>query len=67
MERAWLALRPRGAIVVDDIDANRGFASFIQANPDFPWMVCEAEPLRPDVRRFNDKGLFGIVVKEPIA
>jgi Methyltransferase domain len=67
MEQAWLALRPGGAIVVDDIDANRGFLSFTQANPGFPWLVCEAEPLRPDLRRFNNKGLFGIVLKEPAA
>jgi hypothetical protein len=28
-------------------------------------MVCEAEPIRPDLRRFNQKGLFGIILKEP--
>jgi hypothetical protein len=26
-------------------------------------MICEAEPLRPDLRRFNKKGLFGIILK----
>jgi hypothetical protein len=28
-------------------------------------LVCEAEPLHPDLRRFNKKGLFGIILKEP--
>jgi hypothetical protein len=27
----------------------------------------QAEPLRPDPRRFNQKGLFGIIVKSPTA
>jgi hypothetical protein len=48
---------------VDDIDANSGFHSFtehfIPVNP----MVCEAEPVRPDNRRFNQKGLFGVILK----
>jgi hypothetical protein len=30
-------------------------------------MICEAEPLHPDLRRFNQKGLFGIILKEPTA
>ena len=29
--------------------------------------VGESEPLRPDFRRFNKKGLFGIVLKQPAA
>jgi hypothetical protein len=32
-----------------------------------PPLICEAEPLRPDLRRFNKKGLFGIILKEPTA
>ena len=63
MERAWTALRPAGVIVVDDIDANRAFRSFTQTNTVYESMVCEAEPLHPDLRRFNRKGLFGIVLK----
>ena len=64
MDRAWAALRPGGAIVVDDIDANRGFHSFTQSFSGCDSMVCEAEPLCPDLRRFNKKGMFGIVLKE---
>jgi hypothetical protein len=64
MDQAWKALRPGGAIVVDDIDVNRGFHSFTQSSSGCDSMVCEAEPLRPDHRRFNKKGMFGIVVKE---
>ena len=67
MDRAWAALRPGGAIVVDDIDANRGFHGFTREFSNCESMVCEAEPLRPDLRRFNKKGMFGIVLKEPNA
>jgi hypothetical protein len=63
LDRAWLALRPGGAIVVDDIDANWGFRSFTQTLPGHQFMICEAEPLHPDPRRFNKKGLFGIILK----
>jgi Methyltransferase domain len=63
MEQAWAALRPGGVIVVDDIDVNRSFRSFTQAHPGNQSMICEAEPLRSDRRRFNEKGLFGIIVK----
>jgi hypothetical protein len=65
LDRAWAALRSGGAIVVDDIDVNRGFRSFTHAFSGHQSMVCEAEPLHPDLRRFNKKGLFGIILKEP--
>jgi hypothetical protein len=67
MDRAWAALRPGGAIVVDDVDVNRGFHSFTQAFSNFHSIIAEAEPLRPDLRRFNKKGLFGIVLKDRVA
>src|SRR5712664_2953661 len=51
MDRAWAALRPGGAIVVDDIDVNRGFRSFMQSFSGHHSIICEAEPLRPDFRR----------------
>jgi Methyltransferase domain len=60
---AWTALRPGGALVVDDVDANWGFRSFTRALTGDQFMICEAEPLRPDTRRFNKKGLFGIILK----
>jgi hypothetical protein len=66
VDRAWAALRPGGAIVIDDIDANRGFRSFTQSFSGYQSIICEAEPLHPDLRRFNKKGLFGIILKEPI-
>ena len=62
MTRAWGALRPGGALVVDDIDLNWAFHDFsrtISARK----LVAEAEPIRPDTRRFNHKGLFGILIK----
>jgi hypothetical protein len=67
LDRAWAALRPGGALVVDDVDANWGFQSFTRTFSGHQSMVCEAEPLRPDLRRFNKKGLFGIILKEPTA
>jgi hypothetical protein len=63
LDLAWPALRGGGVIVVDDIDANWGFRSFTLGSPGHESMVCEAEPLRPDLRRFNHKGLFGIILK----
>jgi methyltransferase family protein len=63
MDRAWAALRPGGAIIVDDIDMNRGFRSFTRSFSGHHSIVCEAEPLHPDLRRFNKKGMFGIILK----
>ncbi len=65
LDRAWAKLRPGGALVVDDVDANWGFHSFTQTFSGYQSIICEAEPLRPDLRRFNKKGLFGIILKEP--
>jgi hypothetical protein len=67
LDRAWANLKPGGALVVDDVDANWGFRSFTQTFSGHQSMICEAEPLRPDLRRFNQKGLFGIILKEPLA
>jgi len=54
-------------LVVDDVDANWGFQLFNQTIPDQFSLICEAEPLHPDLRRFNKKGLFGIILKTPIS
>lgn len=66
LDRAWTALRPGGAMVIDDIDSNGGFASFCRNFSGFRALVCEAEPVRPDERRFNRKGLFAIVLKDAL-
>jgi Methyltransferase domain len=66
LDRAWASLKPGGAIVVDDVDANWGFHSFTQTFSGHQSAICEAEPLRPDLRRFNNKGLFGIILKQPV-
>jgi len=63
MRQAWEALRPGGAIVVDDIDANWGFHTFCSSVPSEKAFVCSAEPFAPDPRRVNLKGMFGIVLK----
>jgi hypothetical protein len=63
LERVWPALKPGGAIVVDDIDASSAFHEFLAAHPGHAALIAEAEPVRPDTRRFNQKGLFGIVLK----
>jgi predicted O-methyltransferase YrrM len=62
MNKAWPALRPGGALVVDDIDLNPAFAEFSRSVRCERY-ICEAEPIRPDERRFNQKGLFGILLK----
>ncbi len=67
LDRAWAALSPTGVIVVDDVDANNGFQSFTQTFSGHLSMICEAEPLHPDLRRFNQKGLFGIILRQPPA
>jgi len=67
LDRAWAALKPNGALVVDDVDANWGFRSFTQTFSGYQSMICEAEPLHPDLRRFNKKGLFGIILKQQTA
>jgi Methyltransferase domain len=63
LKQAWATLRKGGVIVVDDIDVNHAFFKFTQANNAHKSLICEAEPTRPDLRRFNNKGLFGIVIK----
>jgi hypothetical protein len=67
LDRAWVASGPNAAIVVDDVDANWGFRSFTEAFPGQRSIICEAEPLYPDLRRFNHKGQFGIVLKQTTA
>ena len=67
LDRAWAALAVNGALVVDDVDANWGFRSFTQALADKQFMIGEAEPLHPDSRRINGKGLFGVILKQPNA
>jgi len=67
LDRAWAALRPNGALVVDDVDANWGFRSFTQTFSGHHSLICDAEPIRPDLRRFNKKGLFGIILKQATA
>jgi predicted O-methyltransferase YrrM len=63
LDHAWGALKPNGAMIVDDVDANSGFRSFCEAFSVRRSLICDAEPLRPDSRRFNQKGLFGIILK----
>jgi hypothetical protein len=67
LDRAWVASGPNAAIVVDDVDANWGFRSFTEAFPGQRSIICEAEPLYPDLRRFNHKGQFGVVLKQTTA
>jgi hypothetical protein len=67
LDQIWPALAPKGAIVVDDVDANWGFHSFTQTVRRQFSLICAAEPLRPDFRRFNEKGLFGVILRTPTA
>jgi hypothetical protein len=63
LDHAWPALNVGGGIVVDDVDANGGFRAFTETFPEHRSMIAEAEPLHPDLRRFNQKGLFGVILK----
>jgi hypothetical protein len=64
IREARRAMRERGFIVVDDIDVNAAFGEIIATLPARRWLACEARPLRPDSRRFNQKGLFGIILPD---
>ena len=63
LDEAWRALRPGGAIVVDDVDASSAFRDFVARHPGHFSVVCDAEPVRPDTRRFNRKGQFGVILR----
>jgi hypothetical protein len=65
MNAAWEALRPGGAMIVDDIDLNRAFYDFAQRSSSMLAIVCPSEPVEPDVcrSRYENAGLFGIIVK----
>jgi hypothetical protein len=65
MREAWLKLAVNGAMVVDDIDTNWGFRNAAREFGGHTSFACEAEPVRADPRRFNKKGLFGLVLKNP--
>jgi hypothetical protein len=67
LDRAWAKLRSEGAVVADDIDMNWGFHSFGQTISCHPSLNCYAEPLKPDPKRFEGRGLFGIALKRPAA
>jgi hypothetical protein len=65
LDKVWPVLNPGGAVVVDDVDANCGFLSFTNTFSGHRCIVCEAEPVYPDLRRPNKKGMFGIILKAP--
>jgi len=67
LSQALSAMREGGVIVVDDIDANYGFDSFTRDSPYLPYLICESEPIKPDPRRFNGKGMFGIIFKSSVS
>lgn len=64
LDRAWTSLRSGGVVLADDIDLNCGFHEFqIAQRSSATMLVCHAEPLRPDLGRQDDRGLFGIAHK----
>jgi hypothetical protein len=67
LQQAREYMAATGAFVVDDIDANRGFRTFSLAHPAEQCLIGESEPLRPDLRRPNQKGLFGVILKNAAA
>jgi cephalosporin hydroxylase len=66
LDCVWRCLAPNGVIVVDDVDANGGLQSFIEEFSIDQAIVGDAEPLRPDTRRLNNKGQFGIILTAPV-
>src|SRR5436190_10726495 len=64
LEHAWLALRPGGLVLADDVDLNCGFHAFAAAHPRAEVLVGPAEPLRPDPPRQDDRGVFGIARRQ---
>jgi hypothetical protein len=44
-----------------------GVPNLHEALSDHACLICEVEPLHPDLRRFNNKGLFGSILKAPTA
>ena len=56
LDHAWAAVRPGGAIVVDDIDLNWGFRSFTDSVSDCQSVIGYPEPLEPDLTRFAGRG-----------
>jgi Methyltransferase domain len=66
MSRAWPTIRPGGAMVVDDIDVNWAYHEFSKMVTG-AMLIGEAEPIRPDTRRFNQKGLFGVILKPDLS
>jgi methyltransferase family protein len=59
------ALPPGGFMIIDDIDTNWGFHALASRYSGDRFWICESEPARPDLRRFNDKGLFGVIQRSP--
>jgi predicted O-methyltransferase YrrM len=60
---AWPALRPGGYMVVDDIDTNVAFREFVADHPEATALICQSQPIRPDLRRPDQRGIFGIIRK----
>jgi predicted O-methyltransferase YrrM len=65
--QAYRFLRHGGFVVIDDIDANWGFRALMTRYPGDRFLICQSEPVCPDLRRFNQKGLFGIIQYAPAA
>jgi predicted O-methyltransferase YrrM len=55
------ALRPGGFVVIDDIDTNWGFDALRSEHPEDSFLICQSVPVSPDLRRFDGKGLFGVI------
>jgi Methyltransferase domain len=50
----WPALRPGGAVLVDDVERNRATAEFLAATPAADGVICPAE---------DGRALIGVIVK----
>ncbi len=67
LSHAWSALAPGGLIVVDDIDLNCFFHAFTATRHEDRSFACWAEPTAPDPGRQDDRGVFGVLLRQPRA
>ncbi len=63
LHHAWAALRPHGAVIVDDVDLNCGFHEFRRTYPEALTFVGHAKPLKPDFGRQDDTGVVATALK----
>jgi predicted O-methyltransferase YrrM len=65
LETAWSALRPGGALVVDNIGASPALNMLMECHGDHRAIVCASQPSLPGIRRFEPEAKFAMLLKQP--